>query len=61
MTVQHINMYGLFFITLGINSYPLEAIGMHTCVRLGFDLKSPLGGPMSSQTVTNGCVNVAGA
>ena len=27
---------------------------MHTCARLGFDLKTPLGGPMKSQTIKNG-------
>ena len=26
---------------------------MHTCVKLGFYLKTPLGGPMSSQTIPN--------
>ena len=40
--------------TLGQIFYPMEAIWMHMCARLGFDLKTPLGGPMSSKTIPNG-------
>ena len=39
--------------TIGENFYPLEEIWMHTCGRLRLDLETPLGGPMSSQTIQN--------
>ena len=41
------------YTTLGKNCYSMEAIWMHTCVRIGFEPKTPLGGPISSQTIPN--------
>ena len=42
------------YVTIVENSYPLEKNWMHTCGGFRLELKTPLGGPMSSLTTTNG-------
>ena len=54
MTIQHVNMSGLGLYYIMDIFLDLEAIWMHTCVTMVFDLKPPLRGPIISLTIQNG-------